>query len=334
MVPIEGDPLFKKGFQPTDWYNYTARNATTKKYHFLLSLGFITLQGGAVESMELATFPSLYNTEEGFTNPQVLEPGYTASTPAVAAKLANYKDAIIAGAGGGGGAEHLKFAFFDDLNPVQQGAVDAGHTAYNRGRSIKERALSKQVFHDFLEFIDKTPCIIVHKGANDLVALKNTCKALKVTMPNLETIDLDHYNRFQTEVPNKKLDTLQNFWADSLPPLAAMRAGLLQQVAAYIVARWGEEARESVAAHNPLVDCVYAAVVLEGLKQHEPTAAGLMALLTAAAAPVAATAAAATAAAATATAATAAAATAPGAAGRGGTRRLSQSRHRYKQIRH
>jgi len=94
---------------------------------------------------------------------------------------------------------------------------------------------------------------------------------------------------------------LQNFWARSLPPLAAMRSGLLESVVAYIVARWGEDARDSVAAHNPLVDCVYAAIVLEGLKRHEPTAAMVAGLLGAAP------------------------------AGRGGTRRLL--RHRYKQIR-
>ena len=283
----------------------------------MLSLGFMTLDGGRISSMGLATFPSLYKTGDGFTNPQVLEPGYTASTPAVAAQLANYKATIIAGAGAGADPERLKFAFFDDLGEGQQAAVAAGHAAYNRGRTIMERGLSKQVFGVFLQLIKSGPCILVHKGENDLVALKNTCTALGEAMPNLETIDLDHYNRFQTEVPNKKLNTLQNFWARSLPPLAAMRSGLLESVAAYIVARWGEGARNSVAAHNPLVDCVYAAVVLEGLKRHEPTAAMMAGLLAAAAAPGAASAAAAP-----------ATATAPG-HGRGGSRRT-----RSKHVRH
>jgi hypothetical protein len=40
---------------------------------------------------------------------------------------------------------------------------------------------------------------------------------------------------------------------------------MLDEVVKRIVARWGEEARGGVAEHNPLVDCVYALVVYEGL---------------------------------------------------------------------
>jgi hypothetical protein len=290
MVPKEGDPLLKQGFQSTEPYLYTSRNVVTRKYHFLLSLGIITVRRSGGTELALATFPSLYKRGDGFDNVQILEPGYTTAAPATATRLAADKAAIVAAATAG--TDSLNFAFINDLNPAQQEVVAAGHAAYNKGRTLTEGSRSKRAFEGFLKFIEDNVgrCVIIHKGNNDLVALKNTCIAMGVGLPPYESIDLDHYNRFYQNVPNKRLNTLQQFWAQQ-PALAKMRDSMLEDVVAYIVARWGEDARDSVAAHNPLVDCVYAAVVLEGLRQYEPTAAELAQVLATASAASAASAA-------------------------------------------
>lgn len=283
MVPIEGDPLFDSGFQWTAPYLYRPIDGVIHRYHFLLSLGFIVFRGTKAPEYYLATFPSNYGAGGGsdFANVQILEPGYTASVPAVATQLFDKKAAILAldpelihlrntkSAGRNQEVKErtddLKFAFLSDLTPEQKGISISGHEAYNKGRNFKERSASNLAFNDFMEILLNEQAVLIHKGENDLVALRNTCRLMGRGLPPLATVDLDHYNHVHKGVANKQLDTLQKLYGSRYPELAARRNAMLDEVVKIIVARWGEEARDGVAAHNPLVDCVYALVVYEGL---------------------------------------------------------------------
>jgi hypothetical protein len=281
MVPITGDPLFAREFQWTVPYLYKPIDGMIHRYHFLLSLGFIVFRGAANPEYYLATFPSIYGTDVDFANVQILEPGYTASAPSVATQLLDKKTAILAidhqlihlrdSKSAGRNArvkdrtDDLKFAFLSDLTPEQQGISISGHVAYNKGRDFKERSASNLAFNDFLEMLTNEDVVLIHKGANDLVALKNTCKLLGRGLPPFANLDLDHYSHVHKGVTDKRLDTLQKLYGGRYPELADRRDEMLEEVVKRIVARWGEEARGGVAAHNPLVDCVYALVVYEGL---------------------------------------------------------------------
>ena len=281
MVLIEGDPLFARGFQSTTPYLYRPIDSVIRRYHFLLSLGFIVFRGTAKPEYYLATFPSKYGAGTEFDNVQILEPGYTASAPSVATQLLDKKTAILAidhelihlrdskSAGRNERVKRrtddLKFAFLSDLTPEQKGISVSGHMAYNNGRDFKERSASNLAFNDFLEILENEHALLIHKGENDLVALKNTCKLMGRGLPPYANLDLDHYSHVHKGVPDKRLDTLQKFYGGRYPELAVRRNVMLEEVLKIIVARWGEEAREGVAAHNPLVDCVYALVVYEGL---------------------------------------------------------------------
>ena len=270
-VPKARDPLAASGFKPTEPYLYTPEDAYIHRYHFLLSLGLFTLQSG---EFDLATFPSQYGQGAGFTDVQILEPGYSTAAPDVAAHLAQAKYEILvadadATALKGKAREKridaLKFAFTSDLNSVQQALSLDGHRLYNKGRDFKERSLSNLVFAGFLETLESRPCVLVHKGRNDLVALKNTCTLKGLRLPPFENIDLDAFSHRHGDVADKKLYTLQELYARQFPQLQVKRDGLLARVTESVVRRWGAAAREGVAAHNPLVDCVYALVLYEGV---------------------------------------------------------------------
>uniref|UniRef100_A0A6C0DSF0 Uncharacterized protein n=1 Tax=viral metagenome TaxID=1070528 RepID=A0A6C0DSF0_9ZZZZ len=275
-VPKVHDRLWASGFQPTEPYTYTSEDEYVHRYHFLLSLGLYTLNDGV---FELATFPSEYGRGEGFANVQILEPGYTTSAPDVAADLAQSKYEILLadvdvsllkGAAREKRIEKLKFAFMSELNLAQQGLCAGGHQRYTRGRDFKERSLSNLVFADFIKTLKKGGCVLIHKGRNDLVALKNTCTLKGVELPPFENIDLDAFNHLHEGADDKKLNTLQELYSGRYPELRAKRDALLDRVTENVVKRWGAAAREGVAAHNPLVDCVYALVLYEGVQLAVP----------------------------------------------------------------
>jgi len=213
-VPKAHDMLFTSGFQPTEPYLYTPEDEFIHRYHFLLSLGLFTLHEG---EFELATFPSEHGHGHGFANVQILEPGYTTAAPDVAANLIQSKCDILAsdadvtaldGLAREKRIDGLKFAFMSELNPVQQALCTGGHRMYTKGRDFKERSLSNLVFTGFIKTLAARPCVLIHKGRNDLVALKNTCTLMKIGLPPFESIDLDAFSHIHLGVTDKKLNTL------------------------------------------------------------------------------------------------------------------------------
>jgi len=275
-VPKANDLLWHGGFQPTEPYTYTPEDEYIHRYHFMISLGLYTLNDG---EFELATFPSEYRPEGGFADVQILEPGYTTAAPEVAAELAQSKYQILmadaevaalAGVAREKRIDKLKFAFMSELNPAQQLLSAGGHRIYNAGRNFKERSLSNLVFGGFIETLSTKPCVLIHKGSNDLVALKNTCTLKGIGLPAFENIDLDTFSHLHTGATDKKLNTLQELYAGRYPELRAERERLLTRVTENVVKRWGPAALGGVAAHNPLVDCVYALVLYEGVRKSEP----------------------------------------------------------------
>jgi hypothetical protein len=100
----------------------------------------------------------------------------------------------------------------------------------------------------------------VHKGHTDLDAIYNTGVYYELSLPVLDTRNLNHYaHKFvglYGKEHDKKLDTLQELFCSHDESLKVLRDRVISYAMTYMADIYGG-AKEKAVAHNPLVDCVY-----------------------------------------------------------------------------
>lgn len=275
-VSNKNDPLAAKGFVATPYdFGMSEGNFGNNKYHFLLNLGFIVIDEHG-HSSHFAMFSSKFNSGNGFENPQILEPGYTTCKPFTDYRITE-KRAIVGKAG--------TFPYYASFlaDPEKQAAFEDISEIYNSSISDGDKMESYATLTYFLKDI-APKAMIVHKGRNDLWALYNTARLLKIPMPTVLTRDLDRVALRLPGLRSTKLDIVQRYFTMPAPLpnniteadpvhlrlhkikdiLIDMRDMLLDEIRDFFISKWGAPAGD-VAAHNPLVDCVYAAVIDLGL---------------------------------------------------------------------
>jgi hypothetical protein len=275
-VPSQGDPLEAQKYVKTPYdFGMSEGNFGNNKYHFLLNIGFIII-GPYGRSSHFAMFPSYFGSGEGFENPQLLEPGYTTCSPYTDYQITEKRKII---------GEKGTFPYYGDFSgtPEKRNAFEQINTIYN---SSINHAVMMESYATLAFFLrDIAPkAMIVHKGRNDLYALSNTARLFELDMPKILTRDLDRVKLNLPGLKKNKLDIVQTYF--TMPPplpnnvskadpvhirlnkikygLITMRETLMEEIRAFFVEKWGEGAG-TIAAHNPLVDCVYAAVIDLGL---------------------------------------------------------------------
>jgi len=259
-VPDTADPFVKEGYVKTPHWITTANDLHNSNYHFMLSLGIIIYDGAKRLPFLLALFPSKAGASERFSNPQFLEPAYTTVQPASAAVIQQSKSMLVASDG-----RYVKdiFPWRSSLTAEQQEFLDNGHRAYNRGLTIGDRGEGKKILQYFLSEI-APHAKIVHKGQNDLYALMNTARLLEIGMPPIDTRNLDVYLPVFKELhlpgglKPLKMRLVANNNSGGLDRLEKI---LMRDIVDFIIKKFGEAARNSVGAHNPLVDCAYAQIL-------------------------------------------------------------------------
>ena len=212
----------------------------------------------------------------GFDNPQILEPGYTTCSPYTDYKITE-KRAII--------GEKGTFQYFSDFqgDAKKQDAFKEINAIYNASINEAEMMESFATFAFFLN--DIAPhAMIVHKGRNDLYALTNTAHLFGLTVPAIITRDLARVPLRLPGLEKTKLEIVQAYFTAPTPlpnnigkadpvhrrlhmikgNLIALREALLEEMRAFFITKWGAAAG-TIAAHNPLVDCVYTAIMDLGL---------------------------------------------------------------------
>jgi hypothetical protein len=260
-VPDTDDPFLADGYIKTPHWTTSANDLHNSNYHFMLSLGIIIYDGGRRLPFLLALFPSKVGSAEArFSNPQFLEPAYTTVRPRAAADVQGAKMQLVAS-----DARYATeiFPWRAELTAAQQEFLDAGHRAYNRGLTMGDRAEGVAILRMFLHTI-VPHAKIVHKGHNDLYALMNTARLLGLGVPPIDSRNLDIYLPVFKEVgwPGGLRALKEALVArNGTRELEQLERGLIRDIKTFIVAKFGEEARNSVGAHNPLVDCAYAHIV-------------------------------------------------------------------------
>ena len=263
-VPDKADPFIKDGYIKTPHWTHSRNDFTNSNYHFLLSLGLIIYDARGTRTMKLALFPSkaVGRIDERFANPQLLEPGYTTVRPATAARILELKNNLVAHDPKYGTRDH-KFPWHSSLDSTGQAILEEGHAAYNSGLRMADRAHGKAVLRDFLENI-VPKAKIVHKGQNDLYALMNSARLMEFGVPPIDSRDLDLYLPVFRELhlPGA-LGLLKERLVErnNTGVLGPLETELKTAVESLVVDMFGEGARASVGAHNPLVDCAYAQIV-------------------------------------------------------------------------
>ena len=249
------DKLYNKKFTPTNPFLHTPEDLVSRKYHFLLSLGAVVYDGDKKPELLLATFPSEYNAGVGFENVQTLEKNYTVCRSDVKDEIE--KTSRLVG-------QHFKYV--GDLTDELKEKIRDCHAFYNRKRHLNDRSGSKADFERFMSLLTKKECVLIHKGENDIVALKNTLTKMELGLPPFEDIDLDRASMLHKNVPNKRLNTLNSHYGRLYPELVAEKDELMGKIARFMKDRFLEDAGD-LTSHNPLVDCAAALVLYKGTRK-------------------------------------------------------------------
>jgi hypothetical protein len=276
-VPSENDQLAALGYKNTPYHHgMNAGNFGNNKYFFLLSLGFIIINEEGNHN-HFAIFRSNFApADAGFGNPQLLEPGYTTCKPYTDYQITE-KRALI--------GEKGTFPYYADFHgdTKKQNAFKDINRIYNSSIADADIMESYATLSYFINYV-APHAMIVHKGRNDLYALCNTAHLFGMTMPPILTRDLDRVALKLPDLIKTKLDIVQTYFtsppplpknitgADPVhvrlhvvkPALIKLRAILLKKIRKFFIYKWGAGAG-TVAAHNPLVDCVYTAIMDLGL---------------------------------------------------------------------
>jgi len=276
-VAASMDELERAGFEKTPYlYGMKPTNFGQNNYHFLLNFGYVLIDRSGATRYNFALMPSLFNVDSPlFNNGQLLEPGYTTCAPATDASIKKLRWA----------SEDL-FPFYKTLTMGKRKAFRDINALYNG--SINELEYMKSLItlqHFFTEIVPRA--VLVHKGRNDLHALRNSAHLYGLSLGPMVTRDLDIFKFKLPGLESGKLGLVQEYFVEppatapataaaespsalhkrliSLKPkLGQMRDHMLLDVRRYFIQLWGPEAADA-AAHNPLVDCVYAATMDVGL---------------------------------------------------------------------
>lgn len=275
-VPSQRDPLEAMKYTKTPYdFGMNEGNFGNNKYHFLLNLGFIII-GPVEHQTHFAMFPSKFGSGGAFKNPQILEPGYTTCSPYADYQITEKRKII---------GEKGTFPYYADFHgdAKKQSAFREINSIYN---STITHAVMMESYATLSFFLrDIAPyAMIVHKGRNDLYAIANTARLLELYMPVVIARDLDRVRLRLPGLKKTKLELVERYFTgpNALPnnvstadpvhlrlhevkgKLITMRDKLLEEIRAFFIEKWGTGAGD-VAAHNPLVDCVYTAVMDLGL---------------------------------------------------------------------
>ena len=158
------------------------------------------------------------------------------------------------------------FKYVEDLSADLREKVRECHAFYNRKRHLNDRSGSKADFEKFMSLLTKKECVLIHKGENDIVALKNTLTKMGLGLPPFEDIDLDRASMLHKNVPNKRLNTLNSHYGRLYPELVAEKDELMGKIARFMKDRFLEDAGD-LTSHNPLVDCAAALVLYKGTRK-------------------------------------------------------------------
>ena len=275
-VSNEDDVLATKKYKNTPFhYGMVAGNDKNNKYHFLLNLGYIIVTPEYYR-YNFAIFPSLFMSDAGFENPQILEPGYTTCQPNTDYQIGELRKII---------GEKGDFPYYADFSdkPEQKDAFEKINAVYNSSIDLPELFTTFATFTHFINDIAPN-ALIVHKGQNDLYALYNTIHLFGFEMPAIVTRDLDRVRLHLPDLTKTKLEIVQAYFTNPPPlpnniskadpvhlrlhkinaNLIVLRETLLNEISDFFIAKWGTEAG-GIASHNPLVDCAYAAIMDLGL---------------------------------------------------------------------
>lgn len=275
-VPSQRDPLELMKYTKTPYdFGMSEGNFGNNKYHFLLNIGFIII-GPYGRSSHFAMFPTHFSSGV-FENPQLLEPGYTTCSPYADYEITEKRKII---------GEKGTFPYYADFHgdAKKQSAFREINAIYNSSITpdvmMESYATLAFLLHDIAP-----RAMVVHKGRNDLYALANTVRLLfDLDMPKILTRDLDRVKLRLPGLTKTKLELVQTYF--TMPPalpnnvssvnpvhlrlheikheLILIRKTLLEEIRAFFIEKWGAGAGD-VAAHNPLVDCVYTAIMDLGL---------------------------------------------------------------------
>jgi hypothetical protein len=275
-IPENNDVLGANGFVKTPYdYGMDKGNFKNNKYHYLLNFGFVVFGPGFYDK-QFAAYHSLFKSAAGFENPQLLEPGYTTCAPYTDYRITELRKII---------GEKGTFPYFADFStePDKMAAFEQINTVYNSSIDNAELMASYATLVHFLTLI-APHAMIVHKGRNDLYALFNTAHLFGLTMPTILTRDIDRVPLRLPGLKKTKLEHVQMYFT-APPPLPnnistadpvhlrinnnkdgliSLRTTLLDEMRVFFIKKWGPAAGD-VAAHNPLVDCVYTAIIDLGL---------------------------------------------------------------------
>jgi hypothetical protein len=275
-VPSQNDPLKAEDYIKTPYhYGMEKGNFGNNKYHFLLNLAFIIIGPDGLRS-GFAMFPSKFECgDAGFENPQLLEPDYAPCNPDASYKITEERKII---------GEKGTFPYYADFSedPEKKAAFENINRIYNSSISIPEFMESYATLSYLISIAPYA--MIVHKGQNDLYALSNTARLFGLEMKPITTRDLDRVILHLPDLRRTKLDIVQAYFTapPSLPnnvenadpvhirlhsikdKLIAIRETMLGEIRAFFISKWGPRAG-NIAAHNPLVDCVYAIIMDLGL---------------------------------------------------------------------
>lgn len=253
-LPSSGDNLAANGYVNTPYlYGMKPTNVGQNNYHFLLNLGFIVFDVTGRHTYNFALFPSLFDMASPFfNNGQMLEPGYTTCAPAVAAAIAKLRfvDGDI-------------FPFYKTLSLGKRTTFRKINDVYNAGITEEEQVAGVLTLKNFLTHVVPN-AILVHKGRNDLFALQNSARYYGLDVSHMVTRDLDSIPNRMYDLPDKRLNTIQNHIVRGDPALKRLRDMIMVEIAAYFEKLWSTS-DAAVTAHNPLVDCAYAMVMDIGL---------------------------------------------------------------------
>jgi hypothetical protein len=252
-LPAVGDSLAAAGYANTPYlYGMKPTNVGQNNYHFLLNLGFIVFDGTGRHTYNFALFPSLFDVDSPlFNNGQMLEPGYTTCRPDVASAIE--KARFVGGD---------IFPFYKTLALGERGTFRKINHIYNSSITEEEHLASVLTLKNFLTHVVPN-AVLVHKGQNDLFALRNSALHYGIDVGHMITRDLDAIPVKFPGLSNKRLNTIQNYVVNGDPAVKRLRDAIMAEIAAYFQQLWSDST--TVAAHNPLVDCAYAMVMDIGL---------------------------------------------------------------------
>lgn len=264
-----GNALDMNGFIKTPYYyGMKPTNHGQSNYHFLLSFGYIIVYPNGYREYNIILFPSIFDLSSSlFSNGQLLEPGYTTCKPDIAAAIAkkrwkpNSKDDI--------------FPFYNQLTSEKRKHTFVEiNDLYNSSFEPVHIMMSLVSLRYFFENIVPY-ALLVHKGQNDLYALRNTAHLHGLYTEHMTTRDLDKIMFKLPGLSSRKLDLVQEYFVhppasseqrilDKKDALFTLRETMLSEIRNYFTELWGPAA-SAISAHNPLVDCAYAAIMDLGL---------------------------------------------------------------------